>query len=198
MWLSHQPPLPVELRGALETQLFGINEQGTLVGTFLDPLGYQSGFTAVPAADSLRPGTSVARGADAANAGVAHACIHSMEGPFRVLNAADVATEGDFLSEPHTSYTLLLSPAASSQLVYRSLGHERISLFVHPPAALRLRLPNGALLPPALVRPSSLCVRIDFVYQFEITAAGDYPLVVDPNPQSTVYVILERSWSYEP
>jgi hypothetical protein len=185
----------VHVRGAVSTQLFGVGEEGELVGIFLDPLGYRSGFMATPRADVLAAGSTVLERADAANPGVAHACIHATEGPFRVLNALPNDGTSAF-DEPHTMYTLRLAPGDVSRFRYTARAAEEISFFVYPPAALRLYDAEGAHVVPTLVRPSTLCPRIDFVYQYRITGAGSHTLAVDAHPSDTVYVIFERSWSY--
>jgi hypothetical protein len=186
----------VQVRSAVGTQLFGIGEQGELVGSFLNPLGYRSGFVATPRATAVAAGATLLEPADAANPGVAHACLHATEGPFRVLDAAVPNDSASSFEEPHTMYTLRLVPGEVSRFQYFAASAAQISFFVYPPAALRLYDGEGAHVVPALVRPSSLCPRIDFVYQYSVTSSGPHTLAVDPHPTDTVYVIFERSWSY--
>ncbi|HEY8945777.1 MAG TPA: Ig-like domain-containing protein [Polyangiaceae bacterium] len=185
----------VELHEAIATELLGVGNGDELAGALLDPSGYRWSFIARSNAALLAEGSRVRRAADAPNSGVSHACIHSTEGPFRVLNGAGASSPPAF-DEPHTRYTLLLARAAETRFLYRAAGPEQVSLFVYPPGALRLHAPDGALIRPQLVRASSLCPRIEFIYQFEISEAGEHALVVDENPRTTLYVILERSWSY--
>jgi len=186
----------IHLRGAIATELHGIGEAGELVGTYLDASGYRRGFVATPDARSLVPGTEIVEAADEPNPAVAHACIHSTEGPFRVLRGTADGGASPRFDQPHTSYTLQLVPEVPTRFVYRAPAAGNIALFVHPPAALRLYAPDGSVLTPNLVRTSSLCPKIAFIHQFELATAGDYSLVVDPHPRSTIYVILERSWAY--
>jgi hypothetical protein len=193
---SAAPAEVVHVRGAVSTQLLGIGEQGELVGRFLGPLGYHIGFVATQRANALAAGATLLEPTDAANAGVAHACIHATEGPFRVLNAAAPNDVSKAFDEPHTMYTLRLVPGEVSRFQYSAPSAEQISFFVYPPAAVRLYDAQGAHVAPALIRPSTLCPRIDFVYQYQITSSGPHTLAVDPHPTDTVYVIFERSWSY--
>ena len=188
----------VDLDFAVATWVLGAGPSAELAGAFVDPSGNQHGFVARPVAGDLGVATVFRRAAEPSNPGVAHACGHSVEGPFRVLRGAEVAATAPVFETPHTSYTIMLLPETTSHLVYRSLGSGPVSFFVHPAVTLRLFDEAGTLLPPTLVRRSTLCPKISWAYQFAPPDAGDYSVVIDPNPHGKTYLILERSWAYEP
>jgi hypothetical protein len=135
--------------------------------------------------------------AETANAALAHACIHSIEGPFRVLTATSDPASAPTFETPHTSYTVLLTATDESQIRYQALEPGPFSFFVHPPAALRVYAADDSELLPTLVRRTGLCPKITWAYQFQAPVAGDYRVVIGPGPLEKVVIIVERSWAFE-
>lgn len=187
----------VEHSSGVSTWLLGVGESGELTGSFVDPRGRTRPFLARPLAANIRTDRAFSRATESANAGVAHACIHSVEGPFRVLAATSTADSAPTFETPHTSYTVLLTGGDESQISYRALEPGPFSFFIHPPAALRVYAADDSELLPALVRRTGLCPKMSWAYQFQAPVAGDYRVVIGPRPLEKVAIILERSWAFE-
>jgi len=190
----------VSVPSALATRVRGIGPNGDLVGDFDDGEGLSRGYIArlLPA---IGTSSIVALTAlpEPVNADIAHACDHSVLGPFQALGAVvnvDNA-RAPWFSKSHTSYSVDFPDGVpSGRIEFRATGAGELSLFVRPPLPLRLRAEDGTRLEAQRMEMVSRCPGIEFLYQFSIPKSGSYSVELGPTDAAKVSIVLEKSWVY--